>query len=217
VAYIVLAMWGTLTGSSTNAFFISASMATTLAQNLKLDSPPDPGPTGFHALAYGYHPPLTSSRYNGEHLVQRKRTDEERRAVLACFCLSSRSVVSTSGPIFRFIETNAVSSICHKLGTQLMRWTSHMEDCLTHLASNPACENDEVLVIQAKCTRILDTVCACSPNFFRSSGQTSGFPSMHALMAKALKGHVQEVQSHIRPLLLEKSKKCFPWALYRPC
>ncbi|KAH6663966.1 hypothetical protein F5X68DRAFT_251171 [Plectosphaerella plurivora] len=158
-------------------------MATTLAYNLKLDSHPDPGLTGFQALAYGFHPSSASARYGDENPAQSKRTDEERRSILACFCLSS--------------------SIYHKLGTQLMQWTPHMENCLRHVEDFPACENDEVLVIQTKCARILDSICATSSSSFRGSGPVM-FPSMHAPMAKAFKGHLDEVQSRVRPQLLEK-------------
>lgn len=92
-----------------------------------------------------------------------------------------------------------------------MRWTPHMDECLRHLAGQPECENDEILVIQTKCARILDDVYSPSPWTFRSgSGEASGggvharLPSM--LLGKALKGHLDEVRSHIRPPLFEKSE-----------
>ena len=90
-----------------------------------------------------------------------------------------------------------------------MRWTPHMDDCLRSLASQPECENDEILVTQIQCARILDSICSSSPCAFRSDDVAGGrahegLSSM--ILVKALKSHLSEVQSHIRPELLEKSE-----------
>lgn len=106
LGHIVLGMWGTLTSCSKNAFYASASMAATLAQNLKLDYHAGPEHNGFKTFAYGgFHPSSPAPPKPGDGQQQLvlevgvgvgvgERTHEERRAVLACFCLCSRSVKS---------------------------------------------------------------------------------------------------------------------------
>lgn len=96
LGHIVLAMWGTLTSCSRNAFYASAATAAMLAHNLGLDRSPGPDTSGFKTFAYSFHSnsAAASRSDDRQRVVQRKRTNEERRAIMACFCLCSRSVIS---------------------------------------------------------------------------------------------------------------------------
>uniref|UniRef100_A0A0B7KQ49 Transcription factor domain-containing protein n=1 Tax=Bionectria ochroleuca TaxID=29856 RepID=A0A0B7KQ49_BIOOC len=70
------------------------------------------------------------------------RTNEERRAVLACFCICT-----------------AISEL---LESPPMRWTSDMEASLQHLSSFPGVLQDRILVAIVKVFRIIDAVSAAS-------------------------------------------------------
>ena len=89
-----------------------------------------------------------------------------------------------------------------------MRWTPHMTDCLRQLASQPECENDEVLVILTKCSSILDDTFSSSTWGYGDRQAYARLqdrpPSM--LLIKALRGALDEVRNAIRPPILEKSK-----------
>ncbi|KAI8624366.1 hypothetical protein F5Y19DRAFT_454841 [Xylariaceae sp. FL1651] len=66
------------------------------------------------------------------------RTNEERRATLACYAFCS------SGSAF--------------LRCQSMRWTAHMEDSLRILTTNPEWEGDQILVLMVRIRKLLDNV-----------------------------------------------------------
>lgn len=89
-----------------------------------------------------------------------------------------------------------------------MRWTTHMEECLRHLASEAQCDNDEVLVIITKCSRILDDIFAAS-SWALSDSDFASRPERETLPPtvpiKALRGMLEEVRQQIRPGLLENS------------
>lgn len=86
LAYILLGTWGTLYARR-NAFYLGSTMAITLARNLKLDSSPIMEHTGFRGFAYASASGGITDGHAGKSV---ERTNEERRAVLACFCLSAR-------------------------------------------------------------------------------------------------------------------------------
>ncbi|KAI1115790.1 hypothetical protein F5Y14DRAFT_104164 [Nemania sp. NC0429] len=66
------------------------------------------------------------------------RTNEERRATLACY------VFCSSGSAF--------------LRCSWMRWTNHMEDSLKILATNPEWEGDQILVLMVRIQRLADSI-----------------------------------------------------------
>ena len=89
-----------------------------------------------------------------------------------------------------------------------MGWTPYEEDHLRFLASNPECENDEVLIAQTRCARILNDVCSASPYGFwglETSCRLRGNIAS-TILAKPLKEHLSEVQSQISPRIQEKRK-----------
>lgn len=82
-----------------------------------------------------------------------------------------------------------------------------MNDCLRHLATQPECENDEILVVLTKCLSILDDVFSSST---WGSGDRQAYTQLHdqsppTLLIKALLRALDEVIYNIRPPLLEKS------------
>ncbi|CAH0056149.1 unnamed protein product [Clonostachys solani] len=77
-----------------------------------------------------------------QHVPSPGRTNEERRAVLACFCICT-----------------AISEL---LESPPMRWTSDMEASLQHLASYPEVLHDRILVAIVKVFKIIDAVSAAS-------------------------------------------------------
>lgn len=91
---IVFTTWGNMVNAGRLAFHMNANMAATLAQDLKLDRGIGPERGSFEAFAYGLNPSLAAPNNN---VSQRERTNEERRSVLACYCLCSRLVI---GPAF---------------------------------------------------------------------------------------------------------------------
>ena len=91
---IVFTTWGNMSNAGRLGFHMNANMVATMAQDLKLDRGLGPERGSFEAFAYGLNPSLAAPDSNAS---QRERTNEERRAVLACFCLCSRLVI---GPTF---------------------------------------------------------------------------------------------------------------------
>ncbi|KAH8878736.1 hypothetical protein GQ53DRAFT_756489 [Thozetella sp. PMI_491] len=173
--------------SSKQALNMSSTMAAVLVQDLSLDRNPGFERSGVRAYVYGVKPPIGPRNFgNRQQSSREERTNEERRAVLACYCLCSGN--------------------SQKLGTPPMRWTPHMDDYLRHLASEAQCGNDEILVIITKCSRILDDILAVSSSIF-SEGDYAGQPQRETLPPsipiKALRSMLQEVRQQIRPALLE--------------
>lgn len=87
-----------------------------------------------------------------------------------------------------------------------------MDDCLHHLASQPDCEDDEVLVVLTKCSSILNDVFDSSTYGF---GDHQAYTRRHdqppsTLLIKALTGALDDVRHNIRQPLLEKCKALYP-------
>ncbi|CAG9946107.1 unnamed protein product [Clonostachys rosea f. rosea IK726] len=111
-----------------------------------------------------------------------KRTNQERRTVLACFCICT--------------------SIADFLRSQSMRWTPHMEDCLQHLINNPELPGDRTL---AAITQILqvtdDMLVAYNSRFFEvEAGLTPKAPLM--IYVKSLSSRLDAVTKSIPPEIL---------------
>ncbi|KAI9149944.1 MFS-type transporter calB [Paramyrothecium foliicola] len=67
-----------------------------------------------------------------------ERTNEERRAVLACYA--------------------TCTSLSSFLRSPMMRWTPHMEDCLNHLTQSPEVAGDESLAVCVRMSRLAEEV-----------------------------------------------------------
>jgi hypothetical protein len=77
--------------ASKQALNMNSSMAAVLAQDLSLDQIPGYERSGPKSYVYGVRPPEANPRNssNIKSLSQDMRTNEQRRAVLACYCLCS--------------------------------------------------------------------------------------------------------------------------------
>jgi hypothetical protein len=76
---------------------------------------------------------------------------EERRAVLACFLITSMYV--------RYLRTTCLSLL--RLSSHLqkidgLRWTPHMDECLSTLDERKECVNDGILVQQVRLQLIIE-------------------------------------------------------------
>ncbi|KAI5462859.1 hypothetical protein BGZ63DRAFT_379866 [Mariannaea sp. PMI_226] len=107
-----------------------SNLAISLVIDLRLDRPGQEDPCNETDSYNAFGHPIK------QYVPASYRTNEERRAVLACYA--------------------TCSTIASLLKIQPMRWTSHMEDCLNHLASQPEYPGDEVLTTIAKICKVKD-------------------------------------------------------------
>ncbi|KAI0445468.1 hypothetical protein F4803DRAFT_507858 [Xylaria telfairii] len=106
------------------------SMATSIVTDLRIDRP-----------AQEDDPRVTNCFKSNDFVkvpCSAVRTIEERRATLACYVFCSSGGAFLRGPS--------------------MRWTSHMEDSLNLLASNPEWEGDQILVLMVRIRRLADNI-----------------------------------------------------------
>lgn len=84
---------------------------------------------------------------------------EERRAVLACFLITSMYVFVFSFHQVRFRTDRhsfSISSFLRKIDT--LRWTPHLDECLRVLDETPESLNDEILVQQVRLQRVVENM-----------------------------------------------------------
>ncbi|KAI0454547.1 hypothetical protein F5B21DRAFT_475017 [Xylaria acuta] len=106
------------------------SMATSLVTDLRLDKPTqEDDPRIINCFKSADFVRVPHSTV---------RTTEERRATLACYVFCSCGSAFLKGPS--------------------MRWTSHMEDSLKILASNPEWEGDQILALMVRIRRLADNI-----------------------------------------------------------
>ncbi|KAK9310998.1 Zn(II)2Cys6 transcription factor [Lipomyces starkeyi] len=116
------------------------------------------------------------------------RTMEERRAVLGCYYLSS--MIS--------INLKRIDSL---------RWTTHMDDCLTVLAEHPECELDRILVQQVRCQLIKEKASQLE-RLDEDFGDAENFEGPKSFYRKGLQSRLEEtkrdisLQSHQNEVML---------------
>ncbi|CAG9989443.1 unnamed protein product [Clonostachys byssicola] len=112
------------------------------------------------------------------------RTNEGRRAVLACFCICT-----------------AISEL---LESPPMRWTSDMEASLQHLSSYPEVLHDRILVAIVKVFRIIDAVSAAttSRNIDMYAERDSKLPP--AVHTSYLVNRLKSLKSDLSPDILNE-------------
>ncbi|VUC24953.1 unnamed protein product [Clonostachys rosea] len=118
------------------------------------------------------------------------RTNEQRRAVLACFCICT-----------------AISEL---LESPPMRWTSDMETSLQHLSSNPEVLHDRMLVAIVKVFRVIDAVSAASTSrhLDKYAERDSKLPP--AIYTSHLVNRLNVLKSDLSPdILNEKTIKAY--------
>lgn len=109
------------------------------------------------------------------------RTLDERRAVLACFVLSSKSVQLTNCSILQ-TDRHSVSLYFGKIDA--LRWTTYMNECLQILTDSKECSGDTVLVIQVRLQLLTDRVAQAisDVNYGWQSSRIGGPPSLFLKM-----------------------------------
>jgi hypothetical protein len=82
------------------------------------------------------------------------RTNEERRAVLGCFLVTSMYVRHSIDLLAIRSSRSRISSFLQKIDA--LRWTPHMDECLQVLDDRKECPNDEILIQQVRLQLIVE-------------------------------------------------------------
>ncbi|KAF7562249.1 hypothetical protein G7046_g1896 [Stylonectria norvegica] len=153
-----------------------AGLATSLVFDLRLDRPGQESPCRETNACKSFSHPIK------QYIPSTYRTNEERRAILACF--------TTCSNISSFIRS------------QPMRWMPHMEACLQHLANEPETPGDELLVNIVKISRIVDdaNLVASGRLFAAETGNLPKTPPM--LHVKALLANLETIEKELPPWLV---------------
>ncbi|KAI1138510.1 hypothetical protein F5Y05DRAFT_384303 [Hypoxylon sp. FL0543] len=154
------------------------NMAGTIVSDLRLDKPPQ---DNFYRELHCFKPSYPYPKLP----LSTNRTNEERRATLACFVLCS--------------------GISNFLRVQTMRWTPHMEDSLQKLAANPECLNDEILVTIVKSYRIQEDVGQITWRTAEPSGNSTSLKAPPIVYVKGLRANVEAMKRDL-PLTLRENK-----------
>ncbi|XDG02578.1 hypothetical protein ABKA04_002193 [Annulohypoxylon sp. FPYF3050] len=153
------------------------NMAVTIVADLRLDKPPQ---DNFYRELHCFKP-----TYGYPKVLSTHRTNEERRATLACFILCS--------------------GISNFLRTQTMRWTPHMEDSLQKLAKSPEGPHDEVLVAMVRTYRIQEDVAQITWRAADHSGNSATLKNPPFIYVKALRANLDAVKREV-PASLKDDK-----------
>ncbi|KAI1215166.1 uncharacterized protein F4807DRAFT_23873 [Annulohypoxylon truncatum] len=153
------------------------NMATTIVADLRFDKPPQ---DNFYRELHCFKP-----TYGYPKTLSTHRTNEERRATLACFILCS--------------------GISNFLRTQTMRWTPHMEDSLQKLATSPETIHDELLVAMVRTYRIQEDVAQITWRAADHSGNSATLKNPPFIYVKALRTNLEAVKREL-PAVLRDNK-----------
>ncbi|KAI1499760.1 hypothetical protein F5X99DRAFT_430360 [Biscogniauxia marginata] len=148
------------------------NIAITLVTDLRLDRPTQDNPSKEENCFKSYVYPKVS--------LSVVRTNEERRATIACYAFCS--------------------NVSMFLKSQSMRWTPHMEDSLRKLAMNPECPGDELLVTIVKAHRIIEDVAQVTWRSIDQDGMNGLSPSSRPppmLYVKSLRQNLQVIKDDL--------------------
>ncbi|KAI1464472.1 uncharacterized protein F4812DRAFT_442264 [Daldinia caldariorum] len=151
------------------------NLSVTIVTDLRLDKPAQ---DNFYKDLHCFRPSYPYPKIP----ISTTRTNEERRATLACFILCS--------------------SISNFLRTQTMRWTAHMEDSLQKLAANPEWIGDEVLVAMVRTYKIHEDVAQITWRTAEPAGN-SAVKAPPAIYVKALRANLDAIRKNLPPSLLD--------------
>ncbi|KAI1801058.1 hypothetical protein F4811DRAFT_482663 [Daldinia bambusicola] len=152
------------------------NLAVTVVTDLRLDKPAQ---DNFYRDLHCFKPSYPYPKIP----ISTTRTNEERRATLACFVLCS--------------------SISNFLRTQTMRWTAHMEDSLQKLAANPEWIGDEALVAMVRTYKIHEDVAQITWRTAEPAGNSTAVRAPPAIYVKALRANLDAIKKDIPPSLLD--------------
>ncbi|KAH8166020.1 hypothetical protein CIB48_g2229 [Xylaria polymorpha] len=105
------------------------------------------------------------------------RTIEERRATLACYVFCSSGGAFLRGPS--------------------MRWTSHMEDSLNLLASNPEWEGDQILVLMVRIRKLADNIIQAQATWASDSEPSGTFKPPVTMYVKYYHQWLQKIRDQL--------------------
>ncbi|KAI0598795.1 hypothetical protein F4775DRAFT_552976 [Biscogniauxia sp. FL1348] len=155
------------------------NIAITLVTDLRLDRPTQDSPSKEENCFKSYVYPKVS--------VSVVRTNEERRATLACYAFCS--------------------NVSMFLKSQSMRWTPHMEDSLRKLATNPECPGDELLVTIVRAHRIIEDVAQVTWRSIDQDNLSSSLPPSSRpppmMYVRALRHNVQVIKNELPESIAE--------------
>ncbi|KAI1643070.1 uncharacterized protein F4817DRAFT_271618 [Daldinia loculata] len=152
------------------------NLAVTIVTDLRLDKPAQ---DNFYKDLHCFKPSYPYPKIP----ISSTRTNEERRATLACFTLCS--------------------SISNFLRTQTMRWTAHMEDSLQKLSANPECVGDEALVAMVRTYKIQEDVAQITWRTAEPAGNSTAIRAPPAIYVKALRANLDAIKKDLPPTLLD--------------
>ncbi|KAI8961511.1 hypothetical protein F5Y11DRAFT_326039 [Daldinia sp. FL1419] len=155
------------------------NLALSIVTDLRLDKPAQ---DNFYKDLHCFKPSYPYPKIP----ISTTRTNEERRATLACFTLCS--------------------SISNFLRTQTMRWTAHMEDSLQKLSANPECLGDEALVAMVRTYRLQEDVARITWRTAEPAGNSTANSTATrappAVYVKALRANLDAIRKDLPPSLL---------------
>jgi hypothetical protein len=129
------------------------------------------------------------------HPPPKEKTHVERRAVLACFLLTSQSVGTYPGIV------DLLANISRRISYSIKRldalnWTPHMDECLQALSQEREWEGDDLLVAQVKVQLIVEQLTRAT------SQSPDGIPPGYVL--STLRSQLQNIKSQL-PLHLQQN------------
>lgn len=147
--------------------------------------------------------PLTIQSSNKCQTIVQTRSGELHWHALRC--VQRKLTVSLAFKCPSHVLTVTHPSISSFLKSQPMRWTSHMEDCLRHLANEAETPGDELLVSIVQIQKVMDVVTALTyERLFES--EAHGPPKVPSIShIKALRSNLEAVEKGFRPELSENS------------
>lgn len=164
-------------------------------------------------LGLNKYPPKESHAFHGcspvPHLFHKAapasaRTLEERRAVLACFLITSMYLCLLYDSESRGLTLRRVSSYLQKIDT--LRWTSHMDESLRILAEKSECPTDTLLVQQVRLQLISEKVAQAPWNEVETEN-TNSHEIPPSFYHKALQSQLSEAMQKAPPELQHNGRQ----------
>ncbi|KAF2016888.1 hypothetical protein BU24DRAFT_490161 [Aaosphaeria arxii CBS 175.79] len=146
-----------------------SGMAQSLVRDLRLD---EPRSGGHRAGVFNSPGP---SLYHLSPADPGCGTHEKRRALLACYAISSTAA--------------------HSMQFDYMRWSAPMEEAATSLSTDPQCPGDEVIAAFAR-------ICFISNEALKAMSQASQDPSTMFLQIRPLRAAMERVKKSLSPTTL---------------
>ncbi|RYP22616.1 hypothetical protein DL767_009012 [Monosporascus sp. MG133] len=166
--------WGWTQSAGRPFLVVFAGVAAGIVSDMRLDKPTHFNPYkelhAFKPYRFPYPPPSYSTH----------RTNEQRRATLACWVIGANILKS-----------------------QHMRWTPHMEESLQKLADEPDWVGDQVLVVLVRVSRVLEEVSHVRWSATEYGGHAAATRPTPMYYVKALRANLDNIRRDLPPELVE--------------